>query len=66
MTAETLVNVHEALEYLENLDVSSKDGLSDYEDFISREDFLFYLQKTKLIDTLMKIQEMKKNFSQTI
>ena len=41
MTAETLVNVHEALEYLENLDVSSKDGLSDYEDFISREDFLF-------------------------
>ena len=66
MTAETLVNVHEALEYLENLDVSSKDGLSDYEDFISREDFLFYLQKTKVIDTLMKIQEMKKNFSQTI
>ena len=66
MTAETLVNVHEALEYLENLDVSSKDGLSDYEDFISREDFLFYLQKTKVIDTLMKIQEMKKSFSQTI
>ena len=66
MTAETLVNVHEALEYLENLDVSSKDGLSDYEGFISREDFLFYLQKTKVIDTLMKIQEMKKNFSQTI
>ena len=66
MTAETLVNVHEALEYLENLDVSSGDGLSDYEDFISREDFLFYLQKTKVIDTLMKIQEMKKNFSQTI
>ena len=66
MTAETLVNVHEVLEYLENLDVSSKDGLSDYEDFISREDFLFYLQKTKVIDTLMKIQEMKKNFSQTI
>ena len=66
MTAETLVTVHEALEYLENLDVSSKDGLSDYEDFISREDFLFYLQKTKVIDTLMKIQEMKKNFSQTI
>ena len=66
MTAETLVNVHEALEYLENLDVSSKDGLSDYEDFISREDFLFYLQKTKVMDTLMKIQEMKKNFSQTI
>ena len=66
MTAETLVNVHEALEYLENLDVSSGDGLSDYEDFISREDFLFYLQKTKVIDTLMKIQEMKKSFSQTI
>ena len=66
MTAETLVNVPEALEYVDNLDVSSKDGLSDYEDFISREDFLFYLQKTKVIDTLMKIQEMKKNFSQTI
>ena len=31
------MNVHEALEYLENLDESSEDDLSDYEDFISRE-----------------------------
>ena len=30
------MNVHEALEYLENLDVSSEDDLPDAEDFISR------------------------------
>ena len=36
MTAKKLMNVHEALEYLENLDVSSEDVLSDEEDFISR------------------------------
>ena len=29
------MNVHEALEYLENLDVSSEDDLSHYEDFMS-------------------------------
>ena len=29
------MNVHEALEYLKNLDVSSEDDLSDDEDFIS-------------------------------
>ena len=37
MAAKKLMNVHEALEYLENLDVSSEDDLSDDEDFISRE-----------------------------
>ena len=36
MVAKKLMNVHEALEYLENLDVSSDDDLSDNEDFISR------------------------------
>ena len=35
MVAKKLMNVHEALEYLENLDVSSEDDLSDDEDFIS-------------------------------
>ena len=34
MPAEKLMNIHEALEYLDNLDVSSEDNLS--EDFISR------------------------------
>ena len=36
MVAKKLMNVHEALEYLKNLDVSSDDDLSDNEDFISR------------------------------
>ena len=36
MVAKTLRNVHEALKYLENLDVSSEDNLFDDEDFISR------------------------------
>ena len=36
MAAKKLMNVHQALEYLENLDVSSEDDLSDNEDFISR------------------------------
>ena len=36
MAANRLMNVHEALEYLENLDESSEDDLSDDEDFISR------------------------------
>ena len=36
MAAKKLMNVHEALEYLENLDVSSEDDLCDDEDFISR------------------------------
>ena len=34
MHAEKLMNIHEALECLDNLDVSSEDNLS--EDFISR------------------------------
>ena len=34
MPAEKLMNIHDALEYLDNLDVSSEDNLS--EDFISR------------------------------
>ena len=36
MDAKKLMNVHEALEYLENLDASSEDDFSDNEDFISR------------------------------
>ena len=36
MAVKKLMNVHEALEYLKNLDVSSEDDLSDDEDFISR------------------------------
>ena len=36
MAAKTLMNVHEVLEYLENLDVFSVDDLSDNDDFISR------------------------------
>ena len=36
MTAKMLMNVREALEYLENLEVSSEDDSSDDEDFISR------------------------------
>ena len=37
MAAKKLMNVHEALEYLENLDVSSENDSSDDEYFISRE-----------------------------
>ena len=36
MTSKKLVNIHEALEYLENLDISSEDDLSDNEHFIWR------------------------------
>ena len=36
MAAKKLINVHEALEYLENLDGSLENDLSDDEDFISR------------------------------
>ena len=36
MAAKKLMNVHQALEYLENLDISSEDDLSDNEDFITR------------------------------
>ena len=36
MAAKKLMNVHEALEYSETLDVSSEDDLPDEEDLISR------------------------------
>ena len=36
MTAKKLMNVHEALEYLEKLDASSEGDFSDDNDFISR------------------------------
>ena len=36
MTAKMLMNVHEALQYLENLNASSADDLSDDENFISK------------------------------
>ena len=36
MAAKKLMNVHEALEYLENLDVSSADDSSHDKDFISK------------------------------
>ena len=36
MGTKKLINVHEPLEYLENLDMFSEDDLSDNEDFISR------------------------------
>ena len=35
MAAKKLMNTHETLEYLENLVVSSEEGLSDNQDFIS-------------------------------
>ena len=66
MAGKELVNVHKALEYLENLDVSSKDDLSDNEDFISRERLVIYLQRTWVIETPIKIEEMKMSFFQTI
>ena len=59
------MNVHEALEDLECLDVPSEDNLSDDEDFISKER-LFYLQTTRVIETPMRIQEIKMIFPQTI
>ena len=37
MVAKKLMNVQEALQYVENLDASSEDDLSDDEDFISWE-----------------------------
>ena len=60
-----MMSVHAALEYLERLDVSAEDNLSDDEDFISKER-LFYLQTTRVIETPMRIQEIKMSFFQTI
>ena len=47
MAANRLMNVHEALEYLENLDESSEDDLSDDEDFISRGTLVILLPNGK-------------------
>ena len=38
MAAKKLMNAHEALEYLENINVPSEDDLSDDEYFISSSD----------------------------
>ena len=66
MAAKKLMNVHEALEYLGNLDVSSEDDLLTMRISFQEEDWLFYLQTTRMIETPMKIQEIKMSFSQTI
>ena len=47
MAAKTLMNVHEALEYLENLDVFSVDDLSGNDDFISRGRLVILPQNNK-------------------
>ena len=60
------MNVHGAFEYLENLDVSPEDDLSDDEDFYSSGRLVIYLQTNRVIETPMKIQEIKMSFSQTI
>ena len=66
MATKKLRNVHEFLEYLENLDVSSENDSSDGEDFILSGRKLFGLQTTRVIETPMKIQEIKMSFSQRI
>ena len=66
MAAKKLVNVHEALEYLENLDGSLENDLSDDEDFISRGRLAILPPTTRVIETLMNIQEIKMSLSQTI
>ena len=40
MATNKVMNIHEALEYLENLGVLSEDDLSIDEDFISRKRFI--------------------------
>ena len=54
------MNVHGAFENSENLDVSPD------EDFISSGRLVIYLQTNRVIETPMKIQEIKMSFSQTI
>ena len=66
MAAKKLMNTHETLEYLENLVVSSEEDLSDNQDLSQGEHWLFYLKTTRVIETPMKIQEMKMSFSRTI
>ena len=67
-------NAHEALEYLENLDASSEDDLSDDEDFISS-GRLVILPPTNegnedsdsgFDEETMKIEEMKMSFSKQL
>ena len=55
MAAKKLANVHEALEYLENLDVSSEDACLTTRISSQQEDWLFHIQMSKMIETLMKI-----------
>ena len=66
MAAKKLINVHEALEYSENLDLSSEDDYRIMRISSQGEDWSFYLQTTRVIETQRKIQEMKMSFSQTI
>ena len=64
MASKKLMHIHKALECLENFDVSSKDDLSDDGDLISGGRLVIYLQTTRVMETPMKIQEMKMSFSQ--
>ena len=66
MAAKKLINVHEVLEYLENLDGSLENDLSDDEDFISMGRLAILPPTTRVIETLMNIQEIKMSLSQTI
>ena len=71
MAAKKLMNAHEALEYLENINVPSEDDLSDDEYFISSsdkssswryivgEERLFHLQNMRVIEALMKFRIWK-------
>ena len=59
MAAKKLMNVNEALEYLENLDVSSEDNLSE-EDFFSM-GWMVILPTNDKGD-----RDTETNFSQTI
>ena len=66
-------NAHKALEYLENLDASSEDDLSDDEDFISSGRLVILPPNNEgnedsdsgFDKETMKIEEMKMSFSQT-
>ena len=65
-------NAHEALEYLENLDASSEDDLSDDEDFISSGRLVLLPPNNEgnedsdsgFDKETMKIEEMKMSLSQ--
>ena len=66
MAAKKLMNVHEALEYLKNLNVSLEMTYLARRISSQCEDWSFNLQTTRVIETPMKIREMQMNFSQTI